>query len=48
MKHTLDDLRLALGRVDQRYIRLGLVVLTVILFVLGAGAPGAMGGGGGG
>ncbi len=45
MKRNIDSLRLALGRLDQRHVRLGLVVLTLALFVLGAGAPGAHGGG---
>ncbi len=38
------DFMLFLGRVDRRHVRLGLVVLTLILFVLGAGAPEGDGG----
>ena len=48
MKHTLGNLHLMLGQVEPRHIRLGLVLLTLVLFVLGAGAPGGLGGGGGG
>jgi hypothetical protein len=44
MKHDIRNLSLALARLDRRHIRLGLVVLTLALFVLGAGAPGAGGG----
>jgi hypothetical protein len=44
MKHNIRNLSLAMGRLDRRYIRLGLVVLTLALFVLGAGAPGMPGG----
>lgn len=34
------NLTLLLGQLDQRHIRLAMLVLTLILFVLGAGAPG--------
>ena len=37
-----------LGPVDQRRIRLVLAIVTLILFVLGGGAPGAMSGSDGG
>ena len=40
MKRNIQQLKLTLAHVDQRRVRIGLVVLTVILFVLGAGAPG--------
>jgi multisubunit Na+/H+ antiporter MnhB subunit len=40
MKRNIRDLSLMLGRVEQRHIRFGLAVLTLILFILGAGAPG--------
>ena len=48
MKRHTRDLGLMLARLDQRHIRLGLAVLTLVLFVLGAGAPetGSSGGGG--
>jgi hypothetical protein len=39
MKHNVRNLSLFLGQFDRRYIRLGLAVLTLTLFVLGAGAP---------
>ena len=47
MKRQVRNLTLMMGRLDQRHVRLGLVVLTLILFVLGAGAPEAGSGHGG-
>jgi hypothetical protein len=43
MKHNMHQLKVTLGRLDQRHARLGLAVLSLVLFVLGAGAPGAGG-----
>ena len=48
MKHLINRLGLALAPVDQHQVRLALVILTLILFVLGGGAPGAMSGSDGG
>ena len=48
MKRIIRDLNLTLAHVDQRHIRLGLAILGLVLFVLGAGAPDDGGGGGGG
>ena len=48
MKHYIRNLGLVVGQLDQRHIRLGLLVLTLVLFVLGAGAPEAGSGHGGG
>jgi len=39
MKRTVRNLSLTLGQLDSRHVRLGLVVLSLALFVLGAGAP---------
>jgi hypothetical protein len=39
MKRYIRNLSLVVGQLDQRHVRLGLLVLTLILFVLGAGAP---------
>jgi hypothetical protein len=47
MKRYACDLKLMLGCLDQRHVRLGLLVLTLILFVVGAGAPEVGGGHGG-
>ena len=47
MKHNIRNLGLMVGQIDQRHVRLGLLVLTLILFVLGAGAPEDYGGSGG-
>jgi hypothetical protein len=44
MKRNMWNLSLTLGQLDSRHIRVGLVVLGLALFVLGAGAP--MDGGG--
>ena len=44
MKRNIHKLGPVLGDLDQRHIRLGLAVLTLVLFVLGAGAPGVGGG----
>jgi hypothetical protein len=44
MKHNVQNLSLILGRLDRRHVRVGLAVLTLALFVLGASAP-AVGGG---
>jgi hypothetical protein len=38
------DIVSALQQVDRRHIQLALLVLTLALFVLGAGAPSADGG----
>jgi len=45
MKHNLRNLGLLFGQLNRRHVRLGLTVLTLALFVLGASAP-AVGGGG--
>lgn len=45
MDRYYRDLMLFLGGVDRRHTRLGLMVLILILFVLGAGAPEGDGGG---
>jgi hypothetical protein len=44
MKNNTRKLSLFLGQVDRRHVRLGLAVLTLALFVLGAGAPAIDGG----
>ena len=44
MKRNFQNLGLTLGQLDSRHVRLGLVVLSLVLFVLGAGAPLAGGG----
>ena len=48
MKNRFYSLGNRLGPVDQRRIRLVLAIVTLILFVLGGGAPGAMSGSDGG
>ncbi len=45
MKNTVDHLTLLAGRVDKRHVQLALTLLGLILFVLGAGAPGDLGSG---
>lgn len=44
MKRNIRNLNPILGQLDRRHVQLGLVVLTLVLFVLGAGAPAAGGG----
>jgi len=44
MKYSLYNLGLMLERLNQHHIRLVLVVLSLALFVLGAGAPADFGG----
>jgi hypothetical protein len=39
MKHMIRNLSLTVGQLDRRHVRLALVVLSLALFVLGAGAP---------
>ncbi len=39
MKRNIQKWGLTLGQLDSRHVRLGLVVLSLVLFVLGAGAP---------
>ncbi len=40
MKLTLCDLSLMFSRLDHRHVRIGLALMGLVLFVLGAGAPG--------
>lgn len=40
MKRNIHYFKLMVGRVERRHIQLGLAILTLTLFVLGAGAPG--------
>jgi hypothetical protein len=44
MKRNIQNLSLTLGQLDSRHVRLGLVVLSLVLLLLGAGAPLATGG----
>ena len=39
MEYKLHQLKLGIARLDSRYVRLALVLLSLTLFVLGAGAP---------
>ena len=39
MNYKFHQLKLNLASLDPRYIRLALVILSLTLFVLGAGAP---------
>jgi hypothetical protein len=45
MTRSINRLKIQLAQLDGRHVRLGLAVLTLALFVIGAGAP--QGGGGG-
>jgi hypothetical protein len=39
METKLNQLKLGMARFDARYVRLAMVLLSLTLFVLGAGAP---------
>jgi len=39
MEYKLHQLKLSLASLDSRHIRIALVLLSLTLFVLGAGAP---------
>ena len=39
MDYKISQLKLGLARLDSRHVRLALVILSLTLFVLGAGAP---------
>jgi len=39
MKAYINQITLTLGKLDQRHIRLALILLSLALFALGAGAP---------
>jgi hypothetical protein len=39
MEFKLHQLKLGLARLDSRHVRFAMVILSLALFVLGAGAP---------
>jgi hypothetical protein len=39
MNTQLSQLKLGIARLNSRHVRLALVIISLILFVLGAGAP---------
>jgi len=43
MKSQLNQIVSTLSKIDQRHVRLALIILSLALFVIGAGAP-AIGG----
>lgn len=43
MKGLVQEVKINIGRLDRRHIQFILLLLTLILLVLGAGAPGAGG-----
>lgn len=47
MKKLLTKVSLSAGKIDRRHIQIFLTLLVLALLVLGAGAPGVDGGGGG-
>ena len=47
MKRILQQMKAVLPRLDRRHIQLIILLLTLSLFVLGAGAPGVGSGPGG-
>jgi hypothetical protein len=47
MKRNIANLGIKAVKIDQRHVQIILTFITLGLFVLGAGAPAAFGGGGG-
>ena len=43
MDRYLNEFKLVFARLERRHVQLFILILTLILFVLGAGAPGAGG-----
>lgn len=43
MDRYLNEFKLVFASLDRRHVQLFILILTLILFVLGAGAPGAGG-----
>lgn len=41
MKNLMNEFSLFFGRLNRRHIQFFLLILYLVLFVLGAGAPGA-------
>ena len=39
MEYRISQLKIGLAHLDMRYVRLAMVLLSLTLFVLGAGAP---------
>jgi hypothetical protein len=44
MKNIIRDINASICRVDRRHVQLAVLILSLTLFVLGAGAPDADGG----
>ncbi len=43
MTHYRNEFKLILTKLDRRHVQLFVLILTLILLILGAGAPGAGG-----
>jgi hypothetical protein len=46
MQHYILSAKMSLAKVDPRYVRLLFALVSLAMFVLAAGAPGATGGAG--
>jgi len=44
MKNIVRDINALVARIDRRHVQLAVLILSLSLFVLGAGAPDADGG----
>ncbi|HEX9618077.1 MAG TPA: hypothetical protein VGA03_11760 [Anaerolineales bacterium] len=44
MQHYILSAKLSLAKIDPRYVRLIIALVSLAMFVLAAGAPGATGG----
>ena len=47
MVNSLRAMTMKIGRVNGRHLRLLMIILSLVMFVIGAGAPGDHGGWGG-
>jgi hypothetical protein len=43
MNNIIERITISIGRIDRRYIQLVLLILSLALLVIGAGAPGGGG-----
>jgi len=43
MKRYFNQVQLTAGKVEQRHVRIGLIVLTFVLLALAGGAPASSG-----
>ncbi len=47
MQNSIRAITMTIGRLNVRHLRLLMIILSLVMFVIGAGAPGDHGGWGG-